>query len=115
MPSRLAHPSRVSHNRNPLCFNDTKIFIRNTNSVQPRDFLQTSGNFLPLKSTHSHHHNNHNHHHRRRRRRIHRTPKIFNLYHHSEVCHPRCVFKLYGEVNSVKNTTINIWLNDGVY
>jgi len=25
------------------------------------------------------------------------------------------VFKLYGEVNSVKNTTINIWLNDGVY
>ena len=24
-------------------------------------------------------------------------------------------FKLYGEVNSVKNTTINIWLNDGVY
>jgi len=35
--------------------------------------------------------------------------------HNSEVCHPRCVFKLYGEVNSVKNTTINIWLNDGVY
>ena len=34
---------------------------------------------------------------------------------HSEVCHPRCVFKLYGEVNSVKNTTINVWLNDGVY
>jgi len=33
----------------------------------------------------------------------------------SEVCHPRCVFKLYGEVNSVKNTTMNIWLNDGVY
>ena len=24
-------------------------------------------------------------------------------------------FDLYGEVNSVKNTTINIWLNDGVY
>ena len=23
--------------------------------------------------------------------------------------------RLYGEVNSVKNTTINIWLNDGVY
>ena len=22
---------------------------------------------------------------------------------------------LHGEVNSVKNTTINIWLNDGVY
>ena len=32
----------------------------------------------------------------------------------SELCHPRCVFKLYGEVNLVKNTTINIWLNDGV-
>jgi len=32
----------------------------------------------------------------------------------SEVCHPRCLFKLYGEVNSVKNT-INIWLNDGDY
>ena len=37
------------------------------------------------------------------------------LYNNSEVCHPRCVFKLYGDVNSVKNTTINIWLNDGVY
>ena len=24
----------------------------------------------------------------------------------SDVCHTRCVFKLYGEVNSVKNTTI---------
>ena len=33
----------------------------------------------------------------------------------SEVRHPFCVFKLYGEVNSVKNTTVNIWLNDGVY
>jgi len=22
---------------------------------------------------------------------------------------------LYGEVNSIKNTTINIWLKDGVY
>jgi len=32
-----------------------------------------------------------------------------------EVCLPCCVFKLYGEVNSVKNTTINIWLNGGVY
>jgi len=37
------------------------------------------------------------------------------MCHYSEVCHPPCVFKLYGEVNSVKNTTINIWLNDGVY
>jgi len=27
----------------------------------------------------------------------------------------RQTFKVYGEVNSVKNTTINIWLNDGVY
>jgi len=35
--------------------------------------------------------------------------------HCTGLCHPRCVFKLYGEVNSVKNTTINIWLNDGVY
>jgi len=33
----------------------------------------------------------------------------------TEVCHRLCVFKLYGEANSVKNTTINIWLNDGVY
>ena len=33
----------------------------------------------------------------------------------AEVCHPRCVFKLYGGVNSVKNITINIRLNDGVY
>jgi len=33
----------------------------------------------------------------------------------SETCHPHCVFKLYGEVNSVKNTTINVWLNAGVY
>jgi len=32
-----------------------------------------------------------------------------------EVCYPHCVFKLQGEVNSVKNTTMNIWLNDGVY
>jgi len=24
----------------------------------------------------------------------------------SEMCHPRCVFKLYGGVDSVKNTTI---------
>ena len=38
---------------------------------------------------------------------------IQNSY--SEVCHPRCVFKLYGQVNSVKNTAINIWLNDGAY
>ena len=33
----------------------------------------------------------------------------------SELRHPPCVFKLYGEVNSVKSTAINIWLNDGVY
>jgi len=38
-----------------------------------------------------------------------------SLPHTSEVYHPRCVFKLYGEVNSVKNTTINIWLNYGIY
>jgi len=35
--------------------------------------------------------------------------------HNSELCHPPCVFKLYGEVNSVKNTTINIWINDDYY
>jgi len=29
-----------------------------------------------------------------------------NFFRNSEVCHPRCVFKLYGEVSSVKNTTI---------
>ena len=28
--------------------------------------------------------------------------------YNSEVCHPRCVFELHGEVNSVKNTTINV-------
>jgi len=33
----------------------------------------------------------------------------------SEVCHPRCVFKLYGEVNSVEKHNYKIWLNDGVY
>jgi len=38
---------------------------------------------------------------------------IFKLIQHSEVCYLRCVFKLYGEVNSVENTTTNIWLNDG--
>jgi len=27
----------------------------------------------------------------------------------------RTVWRQYCEVNSVKNTTINIWLNDGVY
>ena len=26
----------------------------------------------------------------------------------SAVCHPRFVFELYGEVNSAKNTTINV-------
>jgi len=40
--------------------------------------------------------------------------KFVNEFVNSEVWHHRCVFKLYGEVNSVKNTTINIWLNDGV-
>jgi len=33
----------------------------------------------------------------------------------SEVCHPRCTFKLYGEVNSLKKPNYKIWLNDGVY
>ena len=35
--------------------------------------------------------------------------------YNSGVCQPLCVFKVYGEVSSVKNTTINIWLNNGVY
>ena len=35
--------------------------------------------------------------------------------HNSEVCHPRCAFKLYGEVNSVKKHNYKVWLNDGVY
>jgi len=30
----------------------------------------------------------------------------------SEVCHTRCVFELYGEVNSVKNTTVNMAKRD---
>ena len=34
---------------------------------------------------------------------------------YSEVFHPRCVFKLYGDVDSVQNTTTNIWQNDGVH
>jgi len=29
--------------------------------------------------------------------------------------HPYTILVPYGEVNSVKNTTIHIWLNDGVY
>ena len=37
------------------------------------------------------------------------------LYEYSEVCHPRCAFKPYGEVNSVKKHNYKIWLNDGVY
>ena len=40
---------------------------------------------------------------------------FLNILSKAELCHPLCVFKLYGEVNSVKSTTINIWLNDGVY
>jgi len=44
-----------------------------------------------------------------------RVNETFRSVLNSEVCQPRCVFKLYGEGNSVKNTTINIWLNDGVY
>ena len=43
------------------------------------------------------------------------THSMFNLVSNFEVCHPHCVFKLKGEVNSVKKTTMNIWLNDGVY
>jgi len=31
-----------------------------------------------------------------------RRPRL-RIYKRSEMCHPRCAFKLYGEVNSVKN------------
>ena len=41
--------------------------------------------------------------------------KSRNRVYNSEVCHPRCAFKLYGEVNSVKKHNYKIWLNDGVY
>ena len=40
-----------------------------------------------------------------------KQPSIQN----SEVCHPRCACKLYGEVNSIKKHNYKIWLNDGVY
>ena len=47
---------------------------------------------------------------------IYSIPTYSNLIPHSahnvtadsEVCHPCCVFKLYGEVDSVKSTTTNI-------
>ena len=39
----------------------------------------------------------------------------FLVSFNSEVCYPRCAFKLYGEVNSVKKHNYKIWLNDGVY
>ena len=44
---------------------------------------------------------------------VHNTKE--DVFRNSDVCHPRCVFKLYGEVSSVKNTTVHIWLYDGVY
>jgi len=34
--------------------------------------------------------------------------------HNSEVCHLRCAFKLYGEMNSVKKHNYKLWLNDAV-
>ena len=37
------------------------------------------------------------------------------MFRHSEVCHPRCAFKLYGEVNSVKKHNYKLRLNDYVY
>jgi len=45
--------------------------------------------------------------------------KIFQFWFKSDKCHftfrtfPHS--QLQGEVNSVKNATMNIWLNDGVY
>jgi len=44
------------------------------------------------------------------------VPKVRQPWYNSEVCHPRCAFKLYGEVNSVKKKhNSKIWLNDSVY
>jgi len=37
------------------------------------------------------------------------------ICHYSEVCHPRCAFKLYGEVNSFKKHNYKLWLHDVVY
>ena len=37
------------------------------------------------------------------------------LKQNSEVCHPRCEFKLYGKANSVKKHNYKLWLNDGIY
>jgi len=52
-------------------------------------------------------------------------PQVSRVQDHKNICSKyrsnpctslaSCVFKLYGEVNSVQNTTINVWLNDGVY
>ena len=33
----------------------------------------------------------------------------------SELCHPRCAFKLHGKVKFVKKHNYKLWLNDGVY
>jgi len=40
---------------------------------------------------------------------------VMNVDQDSAFVHPYTTDTLYGEVNSVKNTTLNIWLNDGVY
>jgi len=37
----------------------------------------------------------------------------YEVLNSSEVCHPRCTFKLYDEVNSVKEHSYKLWLNDG--
>ena len=39
------------------------------------------------------------------------TQKIVNCYR----VYIKFIHLLHGEVNSVKNITINVWLNDGVY
>ena len=79
----IFHTYPAYHNhRIPFYFNNTEIFIKNTNSVKPCNFLQPSSNLLPLKSTHSNHHHHHHHRRRHRRPRCHRyeTPKIVNIY-----------------------------------
>jgi len=52
------------------------------------------------------------------------VPRNFRMLSHKrhnfrkKLLNIKCLFwfsvQLYGEVNSVKNTTVNIWLNDGV-
>ena len=40
---------------------------------------------------------------------------LLNYLKNSEVCHPRCEFKLYSEMNSVKKHNYKLWLNEAIY